>query len=496
MFTKVLIANRGEIAVRVAQTLREMGIRVAAVHSAADRGALHVEAADEAHALPGAASRDTYLRGDLIVEIARRCGAEAIHPGYGFLSENAAFARACESAGIAFIGPPSAAIAAMGDKVSAKKRMETAGVPVLPGWSGGADAPLEEITAAAQKVGYPLMVKAAAGGGGKGMRVVEAPAQLAAAIESARREAGSAFGDARVFLERYLARARHIEIQIFADGHGNAIHLNERECSIQRRHQKIVEEAPSPAVDADLRRRMGEAAVRAARAIGYVNAGTVEFLLDEKGSYSFLEMNTRLQVEHPVTEMTTGLDLVRAQVLVAAGEKLPFGQADVAPRGHAVECRVYAEDPAAGFLPQTGVVERWEPPAGAGVRLDSGVAAGAEISVHYDPMLAKLVVHAGDREAAIARMQAALRRFVIMGVKTNLALLDEILAHPAFARGALHTRFLDEHGLTGARAAAVPEEVLAAAALALAPAAGSGADGAAPAARTDPWATAGRWRIE
>ncbi len=514
-FGTLLVANRGEIAVRIFRTARAMGLRTVAVHSDPDAGAMHVREADLAVSLGGTTSAESYLRVDRIIEAARAAGADAIHPGYGFLSEKAELAEACDAAGIVFVGPPAAAIRAMGDKITAKSIMEAAGVPCVPGWTGEADAPVEEIVAAADRVGYPVMVKAAAGGGGKGMRVVQDRAGVAAAVEAARREAGAAFGDSRVFLERFVARARHVEFQVFADTHGRVVHLFERECSIQRRHQKVVEEAPSVAVDAALRARMGEAAVAAARAIDYVGAGTIEFMLAADGSFYFLEMNTRLQVEHPVTELTTGEDLVRAQLLVAAGEPLPFTQESLRQRGHAIECRIYAEDPASGFLPSTGRLHAFAPPSGPGVRVDSGVAAGDEVTPFYDPMLAKLIVHGADRADAIARMRTALGEFGVLGVRTNVRFLDALLAHEAVVAGDLHTGFLDEHpirldegegdGDGEDEAPAIPTEVLLAAALCRegmlgvrggGAGGGGGAAGAAggPAELPEPWTAAGGWR--
>jgi 3-methylcrotonyl-CoA carboxylase alpha subunit len=494
VFKKVLIANRGEIAVRVARTLQQMGIVAVAVHSEPDRGAVHVRAADEAYPLEGSSSAETYLRGDKIIDIARRCGAEAIHPGYGFLSENAEFAQACSDAGITFIGPTPPVIRAMGDKIVAKKTFADAGVPVVPGATlelGTAD----EAKKCAKKIGYPVLIKAAAGGGGKGMRVVQKESELAASIEAAQREAGAAFGDGRVFLEKYLTQPRHVEFQIFGDVHGNVVHLFERECSIQRRHQKIIEESPSPALIPELRAEMGEAAVRAAKAIGYTNAGTVEFIL-EKGTFYFLEVNTRLQVEHPVTEMITDHDLVRAQVLVAAGKPLPFKQDDLRQEGHAIECRVYAEDASRGFLPSIGTILRYVEPACGGLRIDSGVGEGSEVSVHYDPMLAKVTAHGRTRREALDKMHWALDRFVILGVTTNIDLLQAVIAHPEFAAGRLHTHFLDEHKVCSTAASPIPDEALVVAAFAsqngrltpMAPSDRPGASGASP------WQSAGAWR--
>jgi acetyl-CoA carboxylase biotin carboxylase subunit len=439
---KVLIANRGEIAVRILRSLRELGIRGAVVYSEADRRSLPVLLADEAHPIGPAPSRESYLRAGAIVELAVAIGADAIHPGYGFLSENADFARLCRDAGVAFIGPSPEAIAAMGSKVESRRRMIDAGVPVVP---GGRD-PLPDLAAAeaaAAAIGYPVMLKAVAGGGGKGMRRIAAPGDLAAAYRAARSEAAASFGDDAVYLEKYIDRPRHVEIQVLGDRHGRLVSLGERECSLQRRHQKVLEEAPSPAVDAGLRRRMGEAAVRAAGAVGYENAGTVEFLLAADGSFYFLEMNTRLQVEHPVTELVTGLDLVALQVRIAEGEPLPPGLADVQPHGHAIEVRLYAEDPYQGFAPSPGRIERLRLPEGPGVRNDCGVYEGAEVSIHYDPMLGKLIVWAADRERAIDRLSRALAELRIEGIRTNVPLYRALLADPDVRAGRLDIAMLD-----------------------------------------------------
>jgi acetyl/propionyl-CoA carboxylase alpha subunit len=431
---KLLVANRGEIARRVFRTAREMGIATVAVHSAADANALFVAEADEAVALAGNTPAETYLRADLVIAAARQAGADAVHPGYGFLSENAAFAQAVADAGITWVGPPPAAIEAMGSKLNAKRMMRAAGVPTLP-WA-------EDVKDAAD-VGYPLLVKASAGGGGRGMRIVRTAAELADAVEGAQREAGSAFGDATVFLERYVDAPRHVEIQVFADTHGNVVSLFERECSIQRRHQKIVEESPSPAVDDDLRSRMGEAAVAAARAVSYVGAGTVEFVLDGEGDFAFLEMNTRLQVEHPVTEMVTGLDLVRLQFLVAMGETLPPEALLPTMNGHAIEVRLYAEDAENGFLPATGQLRAFD--IDDTVRVDTGVRAGDVVSPYYDPMLAKVIAHAPSRSEAAAVLARALSRAKVHGVVTNRDLLVRILNEPEFLAGATDTAYLDRH---------------------------------------------------
>jgi acetyl-CoA carboxylase biotin carboxylase subunit len=465
MFNKILIANRGEIAVRVIRACREMGVRSVAVYSEADRCALHVRMADEAIAIGPADPGQSYLSTERILEAARASGAQAIHPGYGFLSENAAFAEAVQAAGLVFIGPPAAAIRAMGDKGRARARMQQSGVPVAPGYQGPDDD--AALAGQAERIGYPLLVKAAAGGGGKGMRVAENAADLAEAIGAARREAQHAFGDARLILERYIPHARHIEFQVLADVHGNVLHLFERECSLQRRHQKIVEETPSPFLDPDLRAEMGAAAVAAARAVGYQNAGTIEFIVDPASrAFYFLEMNTRLQVEHPVTELVVGVDLVQLQLRIAAGERLPFTQAEVSQRGAAIECRLYAEDPANNFLPATGPLLRFIEPRGPGVRVDSGFTSGDEISLHYDPLVAKLIAWAPDRPAAILRMRAALAETVLLGVTHNGQFLQDVLADADFQAGEFYTTWVEEHfGDWQTPQCAVPPEVLTAAAL-------------------------------
>lgn len=444
----VLIANRGEIAVRVIRACREMGLRTVAVYSEADSEAPHVALADSAYLLgPGPAS-ESYLCIEKILVVAREAGADAIHPGYGFLSENASFAEACEQAGIAFIGPPSSAIRLLGDKIRAKKLMAAAGVPVVPGYEDEdqSDGRLAEEAAA---IGVPVLIKAAAGGGGRGMRVVRELAAFSGELAEARREARSAFGDDRVLLERYVEQPRHVEVQIVGDSHGQVLHLFERECSIQRRHQKIIEESPSTVMTPALRARMTEAAVAAGKAAGYVNAGTVEFLVEEqpggKSRFYFLEVNTRLQVEHPVTELLTGIDLVKLQLRVAAGEPIPFTQAEVIASGHAIEGRIYAEDPARDFVPSLGRLECWLPPAGPWVRVDSGVEMGSEVSPYYDPMLAKLIVRGEDREDALRRLEFALRDFHVLGVRTNIPYLLKIIRHPEFRAGRLSTGFLARH---------------------------------------------------
>jgi acetyl-CoA carboxylase biotin carboxylase subunit len=442
MFKKILIANRGEIAVRILRACRELGVKSVAVYSEADKNALHVQMADEAVLLGGAAPRDSYLNADRIIQAALDTQADAVHPGYGFLSENASFAAAVDSAKLTFIGPSADSIRAMGDKAESKIRMKAAGVPTVPGFEGLESA--DEFRRAAQEIGFPVLVKAAAGGGGKGMRVVERESDLTESIEGARREALNAFGDERLLIEKYLPNAHHIEFQVFGDQHGNLIHLFERECSVQRRHQKIIEETPSPLLTPKLRKQMGEAAVAAAKAVDYFNAGTIEFIVDPNTlKFYFLEMNTRLQVEHPVTELVAGLDLVQWQLRIAAGEPFPFTQSDFQQRGHAIECRVYAEDPAGGFLPSTGRLLQFIEPRGPGIRVDSGFRAGDEVTHFYDPMLAKLIVHAENREAAIRRMRAALREFVVHGVTTNIDFMRALLAHSDFHNGQVTTRWVE-----------------------------------------------------
>jgi 3-methylcrotonyl-CoA carboxylase alpha subunit len=442
MFKKILIANRGEIAIRVMRACKELGIQTVAVYSDADQAALHVQQADEAIHIGPAAPQESYLNTDKIIAAAKQANVDAIHPGYGFLSENASFAAAADSANLTFIGPSADSIRAMGDKAESKVRMKQAGVPTVPGVEGLEAR--DDFVRAAKEIGYPLLVKAAAGGGGKGMRVVNAENELNEAIESAQREALHSFGDERLLLEKYIARAHHVEFQVFGDQHGNLVHLFERECSVQRRHQKIIEETPSPLLTLELREKMGGAAVAAAKAVKYYNAGTVEFIVDpDTLDFYFLEMNTRLQVEHPVTELVTGLDLVHWQIRIAAGEHFPFEQSHFLQRGHAVECRVYAEDPANGFLPSTGKLLQYIEPRGPGIRVDSGFAAGDEVTHFYDPLLAKLIVHAETREAAIQRMQTALKQFIVHGVVTNIDFLQVLLAHPDFAYGEVTTRWVE-----------------------------------------------------
>ncbi|MDR5899871.1 acetyl/propionyl/methylcrotonyl-CoA carboxylase subunit alpha [Halomonas vilamensis] len=452
-FDTLLIANRGEIACRVMRTARRMGLKTVAVYSDADANARHVREADEAVRLGPASARESYLNVDAVIEAAKRTGSGAIHPGYGFLSENGAFVKALDQAGITFVGPPSSAIAAMGDKSSAKARMHNAGVPLVPGYHGDEQGD-DLLRAEADKIGYPVMLKASAGGGGKGMRVVESGDAFQAALDGCRRESKAAFGDDRMLIEKYLVQPRHVEVQVFCDSHGNGVYLFERDCSVQRRHQKVLEEAPAPGMTPELRREMGEAAVRAAQEIHYVGAGTVEFLLDVDGSFFFMEMNTRLQVEHPVTEMITGQDLVEWQLRVAMGEPLPLNQEELTITGHSFEARLYAEDPEQDFLPATGTLERFALDlAGAGlasdqVRLDSGVESGDVVSMHYDPMLAKLIVHGIDRDAALATLNRALAALDVQGVVTNRAFLQRLATHPGFKNLDLDTRFIERNEAT------------------------------------------------
>ncbi|MCQ9184307.1 acetyl/propionyl/methylcrotonyl-CoA carboxylase subunit alpha [Streptomyces sp. IBSBF 2953] len=491
MFDTVLVANRGEIAVRVIRTLRAMGVRSVAVFSDADADARHVREADTAVRIGPPPAADSYLSVERLLEAAARTGAQAVHPGYGFLAENAGFARACADAGLVFIGPPADAIALMGDKIRAKATVREAGVPVVPG-SSGSGLTDEQLIAAAHEIGVPVLLKPSAGGGGKGMRLVRDASLLAEEIAAARREARASFGDDTLLVERWVDRPRHIEIQVLADGHGNVIHLGERECSLQRRHQKIVEEAPSVLLDEATRASMGEAAVQAARSCGYRGAGTVEFIVPggDPSSYYFMEMNTRLQVEHPVTELVTGLDLVEWQLRVAAGEPLPFGQEDVRLTGHAVEARVCAEDPARGFLPSGGTVLRLREPQGDGVRTDSGLSEGAEVGSLYDPMLSKVIAYGPDRESALRKLRAALADTVTLGVQTNAGFLRRLLAHPAVVAGELDTGLVEREAASLVTAD-VPPDVYAAAALlrqpAPAPAPGTG--------WVDPFSVADGWRL-
>ncbi len=493
MFNKILIANRGEIACRVATTARRLGIRTVAVYSEADAGARHVALCDEAIAIGGAAAADSYLSADRLIAAAQATGAQAIHPGYGFLSENAAFADACATAGLVFIGPPASAIRAMGSKSAAKALMEKAGVPLVPGYHGeNQDAVF--LQQQAEKIAYPVLLKASAGGGGKGMRIVERSEDFAAALASCQREAKSSFGDARVLVEKYLVRPRHIEIQVFADTHGHCVSLFERDCSVQRRHQKVLEEAPAPGMTAERRKAMGDAAVAAARAVGYVGAGTVEFIAQQDGSFYFMEMNTRLQVEHPVTEMITGTDLVEWQLRVAAGERLPRLQQDLTIQGHAIEARVYAENPEKGFLPSTGRLQHLRMPAAAEftrdevVRIDAGVREGDAITPYYDPMIAKLIVWGDDRAQALARMSQALARFEVVGLSTNVAFLGRLITSKPFSAAELDTGLIERHHdelFPVARPSPLPVLALACAALILSESHAS----------ADPWSQTSGWRM-
>ena len=492
---RVLVANRGEIAVRIIRACREAGLESVAVYSDADRGALHTRLADQAVRIGPPLPSESYLSIPAVLAAARETGADAVHPGYGFLAERGEFARACDEAGLVFVGPPADVIDRMGSKIASRGLMRAAGVPVVPG-----ETPEDQSDAgvlrSARALGCPLLVKASAGGGGKGMRLVRRERDVAGAVQAARREAAAAFGDGTVYVERLLERPRHVEIQVFADAHGHVVHLFERECSLQRRHQKVIEESPSPALTPALRARMGAAAVAAAHAAGYRNAGTIEFLIEGEGdaaTFYFLEMNTRLQVEHPVTEAVTGLDLVRAQLAVAAGDPLPWAQDDLLQRGHAIECRVYAEDPAHDFLPQAGPLVLYREPSGPGLRVDSGVVEGDSIAVHYDPLIAKLVAYAETREAAIGRAAAALRRFPVLGLRTNIAFLLRLIGDEGFRQGRVHTGYIEEHLDRLVPGGEVPAEAVAAAAMAEAPGAALPVPGSAGAGATDPWSTLGGW---
>lgn len=498
MFTKILIANRGEIACRVIRTARKLGIRTVAVYSEADADAQHVRQADEAYLIGGPRPQDSYLKGDVILEVAKKSGAQAIHPGYGFLSENADFADAVEAAGITFIGPKAASMRKMGSKAGAKELMDAAGVPVVPGYTGEDQDPAL-LQREADRIGYPLMIKAAHGGGGKGMRIVRSSEEFEPNLESCQREAANAFGRDRVLLERYIEKPRHIEIQIFGDANGNVIHLNERECSAQRRYQKVLEESPSPFLTPDLREKMGAAAVQAGKAIDYQNAGTVEFIVGQDGGFYFMEINTRLQVEHPVTELVTGQDLVEWQLRVAAGQALPLAQEAIRSNGHAIEVRLYAEDPDAGFLPGSGKLTRLQlPSAMDGVRIDSGVVQGDTVTIFYDPMIAKLIVYGADRAQALARLREALAASGIEGPKSNIAFLERLARHPAVVEGTIDTGYLDRHldEFIGGDDTA-PTALLLAAATAhlLQQEAEVRAQAAHSADPTSPWAIADGWRL-
>jgi acetyl-CoA carboxylase biotin carboxylase subunit len=493
MFRKILIANRGEIAVRVMRACREMGIGTVAVYSEVDRKSLHVRYADQAFCIGPAPSSESYLRIDRLLDAAKRSGAEAIHPGYGFLAENPEFARACADAGLVFIGPPVAAMELMGSKTESRHTLILAGLPVVPGTDRPLES-LEETQRVAEGIGYPVMLKASAGGGGKGLRLVRAAAELESAYHTARSEAQNAFGDPSLYLEKYLDRPRHIEIQILGDQHGHLIHLGERECSLQRRHQKLLEECPSPFVNEDLRQRMGETALRIGKLAGYCNAGTVEFLVEPSGNFYFLEMNTRLQVEHPVTELVMGIDLVKEQIRIAAGEKLAWGQEDVRIRGAAIECRIYAEDPANNFFPSPGYISRLQVPAGPGVRRDSGVYEGWTVPLEYDPLLSKIAVWGTGRSEAIARMRRALGEYEIFGIKTNIPFFRRLLEHPEFVAGHLDTGFIDRALAAGLMEEAPPSsEEERVAALAAALHAGGHKEKKSPASpRDSAWKNAGR----
>jgi len=466
MFKRVLIANRGEIAVRVIRACRELDIETVAVFSEADRAALHVKEADYAYPIGPAPARESYLAINNILGAARRSGADAIHPGYGFLAENPEFARRCDDAGIVFIGPSAEAMEQMGDKVAARTLMQKARVPVVPGSGGTLDTP-QEVTEACNRIGFPVMLKAAAGGGGKGMRLVQKTEELHSALRAVRSEAKSSFGDDRMYVEKYVTKPRHVEVQVMADRLGNTVHLFERECSIQRRHQKVIEESPSPAINDRIRMEMGRVAVQAAKAVNYVGAGTIEFLVDADRNFYFLEMNTRIQVEHPVTEMITGVDLVKTQIEVAAGNALPFRQEDLTRHGHAIECRVYAEDPYNNFFPSPGKITFLQPPGGIGIRDDSGVYSGCEVTVYYDPIISKLVAWGSTREEAIRRMRRALQEYSIHGLVTNLAFHRWVLQHPRFLSGDFDTNFIPQefHAFKAAAETTRREAALAVAAL-------------------------------
>jgi acetyl/propionyl-CoA carboxylase alpha subunit len=495
MIKRVLIANRGEIALRIVRACRELRIESVAVFSDADARAPHVAAADRSVHIGPAPALESYLSVERLVAAARASGADAVHPGYGFLSQNPSFAAACEKAGLVFVGPPSAVLAQMGSKISARRLMEMAGVPIVPGETPR-DQTDEGIRQSIQRVGLPVLVKASAGGGGKGMRRVDTDADVLTAIQAARREATAAFGDGALYVERAIRRPRHIEVQVFADNHGNVAHLFDRECSVQRRHQKVIEESPSPAANARLRSRMTEAAVRATRACGYRNAGTIEFLVDVSAGrgaerFYYLEMNTRLQVEHPVTEQVTGLDLVKTQLLVASNEPLPWTSGSVTQRGHVIEARVYAEDPARGFLPQAGRILLYREPRMPGIRVDSGVEEGSDVPLHYDPLLAKVIATSATREDAIQRLMCALREFPILGVHTNIEFLLRVLDHPRFRAGDVDTGFLDAEG--AALAASSPVEIPNAVQTAIAAHESESPQETQP-SRPDPWQSLREWR--
>lgn len=498
MIKKILVANRGEIAVRIIRACQEMGVSTVAVYSEADRKSLHVQVADEAWLIGPPPAIESYLNMEKIIEVAHRTGAEAIHPGYGFLAENAEFARLCEKEKVIFIGPNSKALELVGDKVRSRQTMEKAGVPIIPGMRALPKS-LSSYDGEAKKIGYPVMIKASAGGGGKGMRIVWKANELRPAIEAGMREAKSAFGDESVYLEKYIEEPRHVEFQVLADNYGNVIHLFERECSIQRRHQKVVEETPSQALAPELREKMGEMARKVIEVSGYNNAGTVEFLLDREKNFYFLEVNARLQVEHPVTELTSGVDLVHQQILIASGEKLAFKQGDIKPRGHSIECRIYAEDPLNNFLPSSGKVLFLKEPQGPGVRHDSGIYSGCEVPIYYDPILAKLIVWAGNRDAACQRMMNALNDYVILGIKTTIDFLKEVINHPQFQAGNTTTDFINKNFGQWKGKEKTEEELR----IALLASAFTDFERSAPAKATlseqkkvySPWLTLGKWRI-
>ncbi len=498
MFKKILIANRGEIAVRVIRACQELGIKATVIYSEVDRTSLHVQMADEAYLVGPPAARESYLNIERIIDIAHKAKAEAIHPGYGFLAENADFSRRCEEEGIVFIGPNAQALRLVGDKLMARQTMEAAGIPIIPGMKTiGRD--YAAYSQEAKRLGYPVMIKASAGGGGKGMRIVHREEDLKPALEAGRREALAAFGDESVYLEKYIEEPRHVEFQVLADNHGHVVHLFERECSIQRRHQKIVEETPSPALTPELRSRMGETAKKVLEVSGYNNAGTVEFLLDKNKNFYFLEVNARLQVEHPITELVTGVDLVHQQIKIAAGEKLSFKQDDLKQRGHAIECRIYAEDPAQGFLPSSGKILFLQEPKGPGIRLDSGIYAGWDVPIYYDPILAKLIVWGENREIACQRLRAALKNYVILGIATTIPFLREVINHPEFLAGKTTTGFISQHLSNWCEAREQSElRRVAQAALALAEMdrkPGVKAEKIERPKRLSSWQTLGRWRL-
>ncbi len=496
MFKKVLIANRGEIAVRVIKACQEMGITTVAVYSDADKNTPHVHMADEAVSLGDPTPSESYLNIQKILDVAQSTGAEAVHPGYGFLAENPDFAKSCEDLGIKFIGPSAEVIALMGNKIKAKKTMEDSGLRIIPGYHGDRQD-ISVLMEKGKSIGFPLMVKATSGGGGKGMKIVREESELKNAIESAQREAKSAFGDSSVYLEKYLREPKHIEFQILADEHGNVIHLNERDCSVQRRHQKIIEETPSTALSHELRQSMGEAAVKAAEAVGYTNAGTVEFMVDSDLGFYFLEMNTRLQVEHPVTEASTGIDIVKWQLKIASGVELSLRQEEIRPHGHALECRIYAEDPSKGFLPCTGTVKKLEVPEGPNIRNDLGISESVVITPYYDPMLGKLTVKGENRDDCIEKMKWALSRFMVIGVATNIPFLKEVIDHEAFRRGGITTNFLERYFENWTKVSQeLPKEAVFA--LAVYDAMYPKRDEVVKYKEPDPhspWKSAGRWRI-